>query len=107
MLVCPWLALHACPVLLTIATAGADEVQLEMVVMSCVEPSLKRPVAANCIGAPRMIVGSFGVTVMLWMVAFETVSEVVAGARPPQVAVMVTEPLENPCTTPDLKITAS
>lgn len=100
-LVCPWLALKARPDLNTIATFGDDDVHHETFVMSCVEPSLKSPVATNDCKAPRLIVGALGVTAMLWMVAFETVNVVVAGGRLPQDAVMVTEPLDLPATRPD------
>ena len=57
---------------------GVDEVHWTIVVMSGVEPSLNAPLAANCSMEPSPIVGFAGVTEMLWIVAFETVSVVVA-----------------------------
>jgi hypothetical protein len=63
--VCPCVALDASPVLLTTATVGVVEVHCETVVMSCVEPSLKEPIAANCCIEPKAIVGEAGVTLML------------------------------------------
>ena len=78
MLVCPCVALDARPVEFTTATVGVDEVHWTIVEMSCVEPSLNEPLAANCSMEPNPIVGFAGVTEMLWIVAFETVSVVVA-----------------------------
>ena len=66
----------------TTATVGTDEVHFEIKVISCVEPSLKVPVAVNGSIAPRRIVGADGVIAMLTIVAFETVSVVVAAVRP-------------------------
>src|SRR5580700_6358427 len=91
----------------TSPTQGSDEVHLETVVMSCVEPSLNRPVAVNCSIAPRPIVGDAGVTVMLWTVALDTVNVLVAGTRFPNEAVMVTDPLARPYATPDQLMVAS
>jgi hypothetical protein len=83
MFVCPCEALDATPVWLTTATVGDDDVHCETPVMSCVEPSLKRPMAAKGSLDPRAMVGEAGVTEMLWMVALETIRVVVAGTRPP------------------------
>ena len=76
------LALDATPIWFTTATFGADELHFEIKVISCVEPSLKVAVAVNGSIAPRRIVGADGVIAMLTIVAFETVSVVVAAVRP-------------------------
>ena len=65
MVVCPWDALDASPVCFITATVGVDDVHCETDVMSCVEPSLNRPVAANCCKPPSATVGEAGVTLML------------------------------------------
>jgi hypothetical protein len=104
--VCPWLALDATPFAFITATVGVDEVHVTINEMSCVEPSLNRPLAANCCIEPSAIVGVAGVTVMLVTVAFETVRSVVADV-PLYVAVMVAEPAATPVTRPCRLITAS
>ena len=65
MLVDPCDALAATPVWFTTATVGVEEVHFTTFVMSWVDPSLNKPLAANCCEEPRAIVGSGGFTVML------------------------------------------
>ena len=44
---------------------GAEEVHVTVLVISCVDPSLNEPLAANCCEEPGAMVGFAGVTVML------------------------------------------
>ena len=48
--------------LLMVATAGVDELQITESVTSCCEPSEKLPVAVNCSVAPAKTLGFNGVT---------------------------------------------
>jgi hypothetical protein len=52
------------PLLLIMATAGDEEFQTTELVRSCVDPSLKYPVALNCCDAPMAVFGAEGVTVI-------------------------------------------
>jgi hypothetical protein len=77
--------------LLMVATATADELQVTDAVRSCVVLSEKVPVAVNCWGVPRAMLGFVGVTAMETRVADVTV-RVVEPEMPPEVAVIVAVP---------------
>jgi hypothetical protein len=60
---CPAATPVARPAELTVAAAAFDELQVAVLVRSCVLPSLKVPVALNCTGgAPTATLGFLGVT---------------------------------------------
>lgn len=80
--------------LLTTATAVFAELQVTEVVRSCVLPSVKVPVAANCCLMPSAIEAWVGVTVRETRAAGATLS-MVEPLTEPEVAVMV----EVPCVT--------
>jgi hypothetical protein len=76
---------------LIVATDVADEVQLAVVVRSCVVPLLKVPVAVNCCVLPVEIEAVLGVTAM----EVNTAAVTVKLADPlivPEVAVIVVWP---------------
>jgi hypothetical protein len=75
-----------------VATLADDELQWVVIVMSCVVPSLKLPVAVNCCVLPTVTVGLAGVIANDTNVPVPTVS-VVLPLTPDDVAVMVTVPL--------------
>src|ERR1700675_4722952 len=52
------------PLLVIAATLGDEEFQITELVRSCVDPSLKYPVAINCCVAPMAAFGAEGVTVI-------------------------------------------
>ncbi|HEX4406904.1 MAG TPA: hypothetical protein VH560_18830 [Polyangia bacterium] len=93
----------------TVAFVGAAAVQVAVIVTSCVEASLKNPVATNCCLLPWAIVGSAGVTAIDTSVAFETVS-VVLPVTAPTVAdtteVPFATPLASPADPPAFEIVA-
>lgn len=83
--------------LLTVATPESVELQVTEAVKSCVEPSDKVPVAANCKVEPGPMVGFTGVTA----IATSAFTVSVVEPETPKVAVMVVEPaataVANPC----------
>ena len=87
----PGPAPDAWPLLVTLATAAFDEVHVAEPVRSCVLPSLKVPVAANCCVVPNASEGFAGVTT----IDCSTAAVIVSGAEPLMLfSVAVT------CTTP-------
>ena len=93
MVVVPAVRAVARPLLLTVATAVLDELQVTEIFTSWVVPSEKVPVAVNCWVAPPGTLGLAGVTAMEDRVAEVTV-RVVLPATVPEVAVMVVVPAE-------------
>ena len=79
------------PLLLIVATVGAEEVQVAWLVMLLVEPSAKFPVAVNCTALPLNIVAFCGVKVMEFKVGAAVVRLVLA-LNPFTVVVMVVVP---------------
>lgn len=77
--------------LATVAMLAEEELQCAFSVTSCVLPSLKVPVAANCCVVPAEAVGVAGVTAIELSVPVPTVS-VVVPLTPEALAVMVTLP---------------
>jgi hypothetical protein len=103
----PLLQPVARPVLLMIATAETDELQLATLVMSCMLPSVKVPTAVNCCRPPIPMLGIAGATAMDARVAAVTVS-VVELLTAPDVAVMVAVPSPALTANPEaLSITAT
>jgi len=88
-----------------VATLADDELQCVVKVTSCVVPSLKLPVAANCSVVPTAVVGFTGVIASETNVPLPTVS-VVVPVTPDAVAEMVAEPLFLPCAILELRIEA-
>ena len=78
-------------VLLMPATDVAEEFQVTIVVISCVELSENVPVAVNCLVVPSAMLGLIGVIAMDTSVAEVTVRTVDPDTSP-DVAVMVVEP---------------
>ena len=79
------------PVLLIIATPISDDVQVTCPVRLSVDPSLNVPVAVNCCGEPRVILGFTGLMAMELSVALDTVNEATP-TSPANTAVTVTVP---------------
>ena len=79
----------ASPAGLTLAIAGADELQIAVFVRFCVLPSLYVPVAVNCCGAPAAIEGLTGVTVIEARTGEVTVSMAVPCTVPEAAAIVV------------------
>jgi hypothetical protein len=92
MVVLPAATLEARPCALIVAAAALDDVQVTVVVMSCVLLSLKVPVALNCLVVPTDMLEFAGLTAMETRVAAVTVREAVP-LTPPDVAVMVAVPV--------------
>src|SRR5437879_1249444 len=92
MVVLPVATLVARPCALMLAAAEFDDVQITVVVMSCVLLSLKVPVAVNCLVVPTAMVESAGVTAIDTRVAAVTVTDAVP-LTDPEVAVMVAVPV--------------
>ena len=88
-----------------VATVAADELQWLFRLMSCVLPSLKVPVAANCCVLPTAAVGAKGVTARETSVPVPTVSPVVP-VTPEADAEMVTVPPFLPWVSPEPRIEA-
>ena len=88
-----------------VATVAADELQWLFRLMSCVLPSLKVPVAANCCVLPTAAVGAKGVTARETSVPVPTVS-VVVPVTPEADAEMVTVPPFLPWVSPEPRIEA-
>ena len=91
MVVVPAVRAVARPLLLTVATAVLDELQVTEIVTSWVVPSENVPVAVNCWVTTRGMVGLAGVTAMEERVAEVTV-RVALPETFPEVAVMVAVP---------------
>lgn len=104
--VLPEAKLVASPELSTLATAPAEEVQIELWVISCELPSLKVPVATNCCCAPAGIDGFAGVKAIEVTVAEVTVS-VALPVITPDIAVIVTVPGVSVLTNPALSMVAT
>jgi hypothetical protein len=83
------------------ATAVSEDCQRTCAESSCVEPSVKTPVAANRTVVPSAIDGFVGVTSIAASEALETVSEV-EPAMPPKAAEIVDEPAPTPLARPAL-----
>lgn len=83
-----------------VATDELDELQCELIVTSCMVPSLNVPVAVNCCVELGDTEGFSGLTAVLTSVPVPTVS-VVVPVTPNAVAEMVTLPAFFPCTIPD------
>ena len=81
----------ACPVPLTLATAGLEELQVAVAVTSCVLPSVKVAVAENCGLAPSITTPFPGLMAMETSCGPLTV-RTVEPATAPSVAVMVAVP---------------
>ncbi len=88
-----------------IATAVAEELQLADVVIFCVVPSKKVPIAVNCSCVPGAIEGAAGVTAIDFS-ATPTV-RVVVPLTAPDVALMVVEPFFIPVAIPAVLIDAT
>jgi len=91
---------------LIVATLAAEELQYADWVRSCVLPSVKVPVAANCCVVPAAIDGSGGEMEIETNAAWVTVSSV-EPVTDPDVALMLAVPLPNPLATPELLIVAT
>jgi hypothetical protein len=78
--------------LLMPATAGADEVQVAVLVMLLEVPSVKVAVAVKGCVLPTLTLGAAGVTLMEVMVAAVTVNGTGVDATPKRVAEMLVEP---------------
>lgn len=91
----PWLP----GVLLTDATAGADDDQVAELVRFTVDPSEKMPVAVSWMLDPLSMLGADGVTCTAVRVAAVTVT-VVEPCAPSKLAVIVAEPCASPNTNP-------
>lgn len=85
--------------LLMVATAELSEPHCTVGVRSCVLPSVKVPVAANCCVVPRGIAGMAGVIASETRAACVTPS-VVVPEIPPELAVTVVLPTATPIATP-------
>jgi hypothetical protein len=70
------------PLLLTVAAAGFEEVQVRSAFRSCVEVSEKVPVAVNCWLVPGAMLGAGGVSAIDIRLAGVTVTVMVAEAEP-------------------------
>jgi len=92
MVVLPVATLVARPCALMLAAAEFDDVQITVVVMSCVLLSLKVPVAVNCLVVPTAMVELAGVTAIETRVAAVTVRDAVP-LTDPEVALMVAVPV--------------
>ncbi len=92
MVVLPAATLEARPCALMVAAAALRDVQVTVVVMSCVLLSVKVPVAVNCLVVPTAMLEFAGVTAMETRVAALTVS-VAVPLTPPDEAVMVAVPV--------------
>ena len=92
MLAVPGPVLAASPVLFTVAVDNVSETQVTEELRSCVLPSLKVPIAANCCVVPRAIDGYAGVTAIDSKIAAVTLS-VVLLIMDPEVAVICAEPV--------------
>lgn len=93
------------PELSIVAILPFDDVQVALLEISCVLPSLNVPVAVNCCVAPAAIEGLAGVTRIEAMIAEVTVVDALA-VIDPTVAVIVTLPMATVVTTPLLSTVA-
>ena|SRR6516225_4617843 len=99
MVVVPSTTLDASPVLSIVATDASVELHRAVAVMSCVEVSLKVPVAVNCLVAPSGIELFSGAMVSETSVAPVTVTDAVPDTVP-EVTVMVELPAATACPRP-------
>lgn len=105
MLAVPALKVVASPALSTVATLPLDEVHVALLLMFCVLPSLKVPVAANCWEVPAgtdAVDGETAIDVTMAEVTVRVVLPVVV----PEVAEMVTSPGATVVTKPVLSTAA-
>ena len=86
-------------VLLIVATVANDEPHCTVAVMSWVLPSVKVPVAVNCCGAPRGILGNAGVTAIETSAAGVTIT-LVGPVMPERLALTSVVPTATLLTTP-------
>ena len=96
----------ALPPAATVATAGLSDAQVESVVMTCLVPSLKTPIAAKVNLVPGAMVRPEGVTEIDTIVALETLS-VVEPLIESSVAVIVVDPVVRPFARPPRAIVAT
>jgi hypothetical protein len=89
----------AWPATPTVATDVLSDAQVTLLLITCVLPSLKVPVAVNCTCVPGAIVSPAGVTEMEERVALVTVSTVVA-LNEPKDAPMFEDPAALPFASP-------
>ena len=90
------------PFTLIPATAGFDDVHCAVAVTFCVLPSVKVPMAANCVVVPTAIDAAAGVTVSAVITGFVTVS-VVLPEMVPEVAEMDDVPKAAPIASPGVE----
>ena len=83
----------------TVATVGTDELQCELMLTSCVDPSLNVPMAANCCVEPAVTNGLAGVISIDTSVPVPTVT-VVVPVTPDAVADTVSVPAFLACKIP-------
>ncbi len=74
------------PLLLTVATAVLEEVQVRSALRSCVELSEKVPVAVNCCRLPSATLGAGGVSAIDTRLAGVTVTVMLAETEPQALA---------------------
>ena len=89
-----------------VATAGLEELQSTVVVMSCVLLSSNVPVAVNCRMVSTLMLELGGVTAIETRVAAVTVKDAVP-LTAPEVAVMVAEPVPVLVASPELLMDAA
>jgi hypothetical protein len=94
------------PVALTEAVEVEELDQVTELVRFCVLPSVKVPVAVSCWLVPAARLGLAGVIAREFRAALVTVM-VEVEVEPPSVAVIVAEPAETPCTSPELLTVAT
>lgn len=92
MLVLPAKRLVTTPLLLMVAEAGLEEVQITDFEISCVLLSLKVPVAVNCRVVPTAMLALAGVTAIETRLAAVTVSDAVP-VTDPELALIVAVPV--------------
>jgi len=90
---------EARPVLVTVATLVAEELQVTMPLIFCVVPSSNVPVAVNCCTTARFTVGVAGVMPIETRLALLTFS-CAEPAIAPEVAVIVAVPAVSPVASP-------
>lgn len=101
MVVFPRFVAVASPLVVMVATAGADELQLTVLVMSCTVPSENDPVAVNGWSTPRGTDGLPGTTAMEFNAAVVT-TRFALPRTVPDVAVIVELPGARPFAVPSV-----
>jgi hypothetical protein len=96
----PVATLVATPCALIVAAAGFEELQTTVEVTSCVDESLKVPVAVNCLVVPTAMPEFAGATVIPTSVAPVTFKVAVPETEP-EVAVIVDVPAPTPVAMPE------